>query len=289
MVTQRLVIVTGLSGAGKTQALHSLEDLGFFCVDNLPPALIPKFAELCAQAANKINKIALVVDIRGGEFFDTFFEVLSDLDARGIRCEILFLEASNETLVRRFKESRRRHPLSTYGEVLEGIQEERSRLQDLRGRANKIIDTSNMAVQQLKEVINGIFADGASASGLHITVISFGFKYGIPLDSDLVFDVRFLPNPYYQSNLRPFTGNDAVVRDYVFSSPLTSEFMEKFSDLAQFLIPQYSKEGKTTLMIAVGCTGGMHRSVALANRLGEILSEKNFRVTVRHRDINRSK
>ncbi|MDF9408179.1 MAG: glmZ(sRNA)-inactivating NTPase [Pelotomaculum sp. PtaB.Bin013] len=289
MVTQRLVIVTGLSGAGKTQALHSLEDLGFFCVDNLPPALIPKFAELCAQAANKINKIALVVDIRGGEFFDTFFEVLSDLDARGIRCEILFLEASNETLVRRFKESRRRHPLSTYGEVLEGIQEERSRLQDLRGRANKIIDTSNMAVQQLKEVINGIFADGASASGLHITVISFGFKYGIPLDSDLVFDVRFLPNPYYQNNLRPFTGNDAVVREYVFSSPLTSEFMGKFSDLVQFLIPQYSKEGKTTLMIAVGCTGGMHRSVALANRLGEILSEKNFRVTVRHRDINRSK
>ncbi|MCG9967580.1 RNase adapter RapZ [Pelotomaculum terephthalicicum JT] len=277
-----------MSGAGKTQALHSLEDLGFFCVDNLPPALIPKFAELCAQAANKINKIALVVDIRGGEFFDTFFEVLSDLDAKDIRCEILFLEASNETLVRRFKESRRRHPLSTYGEVLEGIQEERSRLEDLRGRANKIIDTSNMAVQQLKEVINGIFADNACASGLHITVISFGFKYGIPLDSDLVFDVRFLPNPYYQSNLRPFTGNDAVVREYVFSFPLTSEFMEKFSDLVQFLIPQYSKEGKTTLMIAVGCTGGMHRSVTLANRLGEILSEKNFRVTVRHRDINRS-
>lgn len=289
MITQRLVIVTGLSGAGKTQALRSLEDLGFFCVDNLPPALIPKFAELCAQAANKINKIALVVDIRGGEFFDTFFEVLSDLDARGIRCEILFLEASNETLVRRFKESRRRHPLSTYGEVLEGIQEERSRLQDLRGRANKIIDTSNLAVQQLKEVINGIFADSTGVSGPHITVISFGFKYGIPLDSDLVIDVRFLPNPYYQNNLRAFTGNDVVVRDYVNSFSLTSQFMEKFSDLVQFLIPQYSKEGKTTLMIAIGCTGGMHRSVALANRLGEILSSKDFRVTVRHRDINISK
>ncbi|OPY55736.1 MAG: glmZ(sRNA)-inactivating NTPase [Pelotomaculum sp. PtaU1.Bin035] len=285
--TQKLVIVTGLSGAGKTQALRSLEDLGFFCVDNLPPALISKFAELCAQAASKINKIALVVDIRGGEFFDTFFEVLTDLDTRGIRCEILFLEASNETLVRRFKESRRRHPLSLYGEVLDGIQEERSRLQDLRGRANKIIDTSNMAVQQLKEVISGIFADSADTSGLHITVISFGFKYGIPLDSDMVIDVRFLPNPYYQSALRHYTGNDAVVREFVFSSRLTGEFMEKFAGLVEFLIPQYSKEGKTTLLIAIGCTGGMHRSVALANRLGEILVEKDFRVTVRHRDINR--
>jgi len=286
---QKLVVVTGLSGAGKTQALRSLEDLGFFCVDNLPPALIPKFAELCAQAANKINKIALVVDIRGGEFFDTFFEVLADLDTRGIRCEILFLEASNETLVRRFKESRRRHPLSRHGgEVLEGIEEERSRMQDLRGMANKIIDTSNMTVQQLKEVINGIFADSAGAYGLHITVVSFGFKYGIPLDSDLVIDVRFLPNPYYQPALRAFTGNDAAVREFVFNSQLTSEFMERFAGLIEFLIPQYSKEGKTTLMIAIGCTGGMHRSVALANRLGEILREKNFRVTVRHRDINRS-
>jgi len=288
MITQKLVVVTGLSGAGKTQALRSLEDLGFFCVDNLPPALIPKFAELCAQAASKINKIALVVDIRGGEFFDTFFEVLAELDALEIRCEILFLEASNETLVRRFKESRRRHPLSMHGEVLEGIEEERSRLQDLRGRANKIIDTSSMTVQQLKEVISGIFADSAGAYGLHITVVSFGFKYGIPLDSDLVIDVRFLPNPYYQPALRSFTGNETAVREFVFNSRLTGEFMERFTGLVEFLIPQYSKEGKTTLMIAIGCTGGKHRSVALANRLGEILIEKDFRVTVLHRDINRS-
>ncbi|MDD3654541.1 MAG: RNase adapter RapZ [Desulfotomaculaceae bacterium] len=284
-----MIIVTGLSGAGKTQALHCLEDLGFFCIDNLPPALIPKFAELCTQAANKINKIALVVDIRGGEFFDMFFEVLSELDDRGIRCEILFLEASKETLVRRFKESRRRHPISRHGELLDGIEEERGRLQDVRGRANKIIDTSNMSVQQLKEVISGIFADNFGTPGLHITVISFGFKYGIPLDSDLVIDVRFLTNPYYQPDLRTLTGNDREVREYVLNSALAVEFMDKFAGLVEFLIPQYSKEGKTTLMIAIGCTGGMHRSVALANRLGEILLEMDCRVTVRHRDISRSR
>lgn len=287
-VTSKLVIVTGLSGAGRTQALRSLEDLGFFCVDNLPPALMPKFAELCAQAANKINRIALVVDIRGGEFFNTLFEVLADLDSQGIKYEILFLEASDETLVRRFKESRRRHPLSSYGEILDVIQKERTLLQDLRGKANKIIDTSNKSVQQLKEEIESVFAGSADITRLHITVISFGFKYGIPLDSDLVIDVRFLPNPHYQPNLKALTGNDPAVRDFVFESPVTGEFMDKFSGFVEYLIPQYIKEGKTTLMIAIGCTGGMHRSVALANRLGEILTQKDFRVTVRHRDINRT-
>lgn len=288
MVTPRLIIVTGLSGAGKTQAMRSLEDLGFFCVDNLPPTLIPKFAELCAQAASKINKIALAVDIRGGEFFDTLFEVLSEIDNQGIGYEILFLEASDETLVRRYKESRRRHPLSSHGEVLDVIREERNRLQELRGKANKIIDTSNMAVQQLKEEIASVFADTTDNSRLHITVISFGFKFGIPLDSDLVIDVRFLPNPHYEPSLRTFSGNDRVVRDFVFASPVTTEFMQKFVDFVEFLIPHYTKEGKTTLMVAIGCTGGRHRSVALANRLGEILNEKDLRVTVRHRDIKRS-
>lgn len=283
----KLVIVTGLSGAGKTQAVRSLEDLGFFCVDNLPPALIPKFAELCAQAASRINKIALVVDIRGGEFFDTLIGVLADLEGLGIGYEILFLEASNETLIRRFKESRRRHPLSMHGEVLEGIQEERSRLRELRGRANKIIDTSDLTVNQLKEEIAGLFSDDTSASRLFITVVSFGYKYGIPLDSDLVIDVRFLSNPHYEPDLRQLTGNDQAVCDFVFGSPVTEEFMEKFTGFVEFLIPQYIKEGKTTLTIAIGCTGGMHRSVALANRLGEILQEKNYRVTVRHRDVNR--
>jgi UPF0042 nucleotide-binding protein len=283
----KLVIVTGLSGAGKSQAVRCLEDLGFFCVDNLPPALIPKFAELCAQAASRINKIALVVDIRGGEFFDTLFAVLADLDERGLGYEILFLEASNETLVRRFKESRRRHPLSIHGEVLEGIQEERSRLQELKGRANKIIDTSDMTVQQLKEEIALLFADSADARGLYITVMSFGYKFGIPLDSDLVFDVRFLPNPHYVPDLRSQTGNDQAVCDYVFNSTLTADFMEKFTGFVEFLLPQYIKEGKTTLTIAIGCTGGKHRSVALSNRLSEILREKEYRATVRHRDVGR--
>lgn len=286
MATPKLVIVTGLSGAGKTQALRCLEDLGFFCVDNLPPALIPKFAELCAQAASKINKIALVVDIRGGEFFNTLIEDLSNLDVRGIKYEILFLEASDEALVRRFKESRRRHPLSEHGEVLAVIREERSLLRELRGMANRIIDTSDTNVKQLKDIVVSIFSDSTDISRLHITVISFGFKYGIPLDSDLVIDVRFLPNPYYQLSLRPLTGNDPKVRDYVFASPVTGQFMEKFSGLIEFLIPHYIKEGKTTLMIAIGCTGGMHRSVALANRLGEVLNGKELRVTVRHRDTN---
>lgn len=288
MGSLRLIIVTGLSGAGKTQAMRSLEDLGFFCVDNLPPTLIPKFAELCAQAASKINKIALAVDIRGGEFFNTLFEVLAEIDNQGIGYEILFLEASDETLVRRYKETRRRHPLSSHGEVLEVIREERSRLRELRGRANKIIDTSNMTVQQLKEEISSVFADNNANFRLHITVISFGFKFGIPLDSDLVIDVRFLPNPHYEPPLRPFTGNDSIVRDFVFASQVTREFMEKFVDFVEFLIPNYTKEGKTTLMVAIGCTGGRHRSVALANRLGEILNEKDLHVTVRHRDIKRS-
>lgn len=287
MIAPKLVIVTGLSGAGKTQALRSLEDLGFYCIDNLPPALIPKFADLCAQAANKINKIALGVDIRGGEFFNTLFEVLNELNSRGIRYEILFLEASDETLVRRFKESRRRHPLSAHGEVLDVIRQERSLLQDLRGRANKIIDTSGLVPKQLKEEIAAIFADQTGRTGLHITVVSFGYKYGIPLDSDLVIDVRFLPNPHYQPDLRSFTGNDQIVRDFVFRSRVTEKFMDKFIDFVEFLIPEYINEGKTTLMIAIGCTGGMHRSVALANRLGEALGEKKYRVTVRHRDLNR--
>jgi UPF0042 nucleotide-binding protein len=288
VLTPKLVIVTGLSGAGKTQAVRSLEDIGFFCVDNLPPTLIPKFADLCAQAASSINKIALVVDIRGGEFFDTLFEVLADLDARGIRYEILFLEASDETLVRRFKESRRRHPLSMHGEVLEGIREERNRLRELRGRANKIIDTSDLTVLQLKEEINGLFADSTDTSRLFVTIISFGFKYGVPLDSDLVMDVRFLPNPHYDPSLRPFTGNDPAIRDFVFNFPVTAEFTEKFSGLVEFLIPHYIKEGKTTLQIAIGCTGGRHRSVALANQLEKILRAKDFRVAVRHRDIKRA-
>ena len=284
---QRLVVVTGLSGAGKSLALHCLEDLGFFCVDNLPPALISKFVELCANSSDKIDQVAIVADIRGGEFFDALLEVLANLDNALLKCEILFLEASDETLVRRYKETRRRHPLSAHGEVLAGIREERSRLQELRGKANKIIDTTDVPAQQLKGIVLDFFADDETASGLQVTVTSFGYKYGIPLDSDLVFDVRFLANPFYLKELRPLTGKDQAVRDYVFGFALTGEFVEKFFDLIKFLLPLYLNEGKTSLTIAIGCTGGKHRSVALANRLGELLAELGGRVTVFHRDIEK--
>lgn len=284
----RFVIVTGLSGAGKTQAIRGLEDLGFFCVDNLPPSLIPKFAELCAQSDGKVNKIALVVDIRGGGFFDAVYESLESLKELGIKCEILFLEASDETLVRRFKESRRRHPLSDKGSTLEGISRERARLEELKGKAHKLIDTSNLTNRQLKEQITSMYGTTSQEQSLNITVMSFGYKYGIPLDSDLVFDVRFLPNPHYIDELRPLTGNDKQVQNYVLDSPVSKTFMRKFSGLIKFLVPHYIKEGKTSLTIAIGCTGGQHRSVTLANKLAEVLDNKNYNVNKRHRDIEKN-
>ncbi|AEF95346.1 UPF0042 nucleotide-binding protein yhbJ [Desulfotomaculum nigrificans CO-1-SRB] len=287
MTGPKLLIVTGMSGAGKTQAVQSLEDLGYFCVDNLPPALIPKFAELVSQSNGKIDKVALVVDIRGGSFFNQVNEVLSDLGQQGYKYEILFLEASDETLVRRYKESRRRHPLDTHGEVLQVIREERELLREIRGRANKIIDTSNLSNNQLKEQIIAEYGGDKDINRLLITVISFGYKYGIPLDSDLVIDVRFLPNPHYIPELRCLTGNDEPVQKYVTSHDVTREFMEKLTDFVDFLIPHYQNEGKATLMIAIGCTGGMHRSVTLANKLGEVLIQKGYRVNIRHRDIMR--
>ncbi|KNZ68448.1 hypothetical protein Tfer_3026 [Thermincola ferriacetica] len=288
MKDTKLVIVTGLSGAGKTQAIWCLEDLGYFCVDNLPPTLIAKFAELCAQSEGKINKIALVVDIRGGGFFDSINESLENLDRIGIKYEILFLEASDETLVRRFKESRRPHPLRPHGRVLEGIHEERKRLEELRGRAHKIIDTSNLSNKQLKEEIIALFSTAREEAALKITVLSFGFKYGLPMDADLVMDVRFLPNPYYVDSLRPLTGDDKEVQDYVMDSPISRTFLRKYYGLIKFLIPHYIKEGKTSLVIAIGCTGGQHRSVTLANKLGAMLqSDRNY-VVVRHRDIDKN-
>ncbi|MBO8136928.1 MAG: RNase adapter RapZ [Desulfotomaculum sp.] len=278
----RFLIVTGLSGAGKTTAVRILEDLGFFVVDNLPPTLIPKFAELCEHSAAK--KIALVVDIRGREFFDKVFDALQDLDDKNVGYEILFLEASDEVLVQRYKASRRRHPLSG-GEILEDIRAERERLRELRGRANKIIDTSNLSVKELKKEIYSAYGDERQDNDLFITVISFGYKHGIPLDADLVMDVRFLPNPYYVPELRSLTGNDPAVQQHVCSSEVTSEFKDKYAELIEFLIPHYIKEGKATLTIAIGCTGGMHRSVTLANWLGEFLRKKGYKAAVRHRDI----
>ncbi len=285
----RLLIVTGLSGAGKTTVMRCLEDLGFFCVDNLPPDLIPKFAELCAQTGGKIRRVALVIDIRGGEFFSRLVGVLNDLRRQKVPFEVLYLEATNETLVRRFKETRRPHPLSPSGEIVEGIAEERRMMVELRGLANKIIDTSNLTVNQCKQEIANLYGDEGERPRLAITIVSFGYKYGIPLDADLVIDVRFLPNPHYVPELKPLTGFDDDVRNYVFASPVTLDFTERLLGLLEFLIPHYIKEGKTTLTIAVGCTGGCHRSVALVNYLGEQLKKRNqYRVAVRHRDIERT-
>ncbi|RYD07150.1 hypothetical protein N752_00785 [Desulforamulus aquiferis] len=229
-----------------------------------------------------------MVDIRGGAFFNQVIEVLNDLTQQGYKYEILFLEASNETLVRRYKESRRRHPLDNHGEVLQVIQEERELLREIRGRANNIIETSSLTNSQLKgQIVAQYGGDRNDTNSLLITVISFGYKYGIPLDSDLVIDVRFLPNPHYIPELRCLTGNDEPVQKHVLSQDVTKEFMEKLLDFVNFLIPHYQNEGKATLMIAIGCTGGMHRSVTLANKLGDILTERNYRVNVRHRDIMR--
>lgn len=281
-----LVIVTGMSGAGKTEAVRSLEDIGFFCVDNLPPNLISRFLELLAQADPPPKRIALVMDIRGGHFFDSFFESLQYLKDDGFDYEILFLDASDETLVRRFKETRRRHPLSTVGEITEGIMKERARLQDIRGQASKIIDTSELTPPQLKEQIRDLFAHGKSGT-LVITVMSFGFKYGLPLDADTVFDVRFLPNPYYDITLRSKTGEDEVVAEYVMRTPAATAFQRKLSDLLLFLLPWYVAEGKSHFVVAIGCTGGRHRSVALAENLCSTIEEQGYKVTVKHRDKDR--
>jgi len=283
----RIVIITGLSGAGKSQAVRCLEDLGYYCVDNLPPSLLPKFIELCLQSDGKIPRIALVIDIRGGRFFDSLFESLDSLNQQGIYYEILFLEAADEILVRRFKESRRRHPLSPLGRVLEGIAQERQRLEELRGRANKIIDTSNLSVHQLKEQITELFGSRSASSQITLSVTSFGYKYGILMDADLVMDVRFLPNPYYVEGLRELTGTDERVKKFVLGHEVTRSFITQFIQLLKFLIPHYIAEGKTHLGIAIGCTGGQHRSVVMAIEIGEALGEMGYPVLVKHRDRTR--
>lgn len=283
----RFVIVTGLSGAGKTQAIRCLEDLGYFCVDNLPATLIPKFAEACFQTEGKIDKIALVIDIRGGQFFDDLFVSLNFLKEQGFKYEILFLDSSDETLIKRFKESRRKHPLAPDGRILNGIAQERNRLKEVKDRANNIIDTTKLATRELREKIIAIYSEeGQIENELMITVLSFGFKYGIPVDSDLVFDVRFLPNPFYIPELKPFSGNDKPVRDYVFDFDVTKDFVNKLEEMTQFLIPNYLKEGKRQLIISIGCTGGRHRSVAIANETYERLKVHGHKVTIDHRDIN---
>jgi UPF0042 nucleotide-binding protein len=279
------IIITGMSGAGKTEAIRVFEDIGFFCVDNLPPALISKFAELCLQSEGKVDKVALVIDIRG--FFNALFEELASLENKNINYRILFLEASNDSLIRRYKETRRRHPLAQEGRILDAIKLEREKLESIRGKSDKIIDTSQLSINDLKKELKANFTKKELNNKLNISIISFGFKYGMPLDSDLMFDVRFLPNPHYVNSLKDLTGNDREVQDYIFKWPITKKFRKKFFDLIEFLVPQYIKEGKTHLSIAIGCTGGKHRSVTFANELSEFLRNKQYHVITEHRDIDK--
>jgi len=266
-----------------------MEDLGFYCIDNMPPALIPKFAEICFQSQGKIEKVALVIDIRGGDLFNELFNELETLEKTRYSYEILFLEASDEVLIKRYKESRRKHPLSPEGRIIEAIKAERDMLEQVRNRADHIIDTSNLLPQQLKEQLISIFVEGKKYEGIIINIVSFGFKYGIPLDSDLVFDVRFLPNPYYISSLKEHTGKEKEVSEYVLKWPQTKIFVEKLHDMIEFLIPHYIEEGKSQLVISIGCTGGKHRSVTVAETLYNLLSETNHRVLIDHRDIDKDR
>jgi UPF0042 nucleotide-binding protein len=281
----KFLIVTGLSGAGKSLSIKYLEDFGYFCVDNLPPALIVKFAELWSQSKSNTENIALVIDIRGGKFFDKLQASLEELKAAGFDYEILFLEASDDILIKRFKASRRQHPLAVNGRINRGIKAERRKLEHVKSKASFIIDTTNMMPSELKDEMKHIFVDGGASEGINISVVSFGFKYGIPLDADMVFDVRFLPNPYYVESLRKYSGMDEGVRSYVMKWPEAVEFMEKLVDMVEFLIPNFIKEGKSQLVIAIGCTGGRHRSVTMVNMLSQKLKENNHRVITEHRDI----
>lgn len=283
----RFVVISGVSGAGKSQVIKYLEDLGYFCVDNLPPSLIPKFAEICIQSGGKMEKIALVIDVRGGTLLNDLFPGLSALKDAGYSYEILFLEASDEVLVKRYKESRRSHPLAPEGRVLKGIREERKILQEIKNKANHIIDTSNLTTRQLKEKINSIFVEGKNFERMIINVITFGFKYGIPIDCDLVFDVRFIPNPYYIQSMKKLTGKHETVKEYVLKCKETEEFINKLTDMLEFLIPNYIKEGKSQLVIGIGCTGGRHRSVAIGDEIFRILLSKQHMVVIDHRDIDK--
>lgn len=277
-----------MSGAGKSTALKMLEDVGYFCVDNLPFPLITKLSELTSMPSTEINKIAVGVDIRSGNSFSEFENILDELIQAGFQFEILFLDSKDDVLIKRYKETRRNHPLAKEGRLDEGIQKERRKLEDLRKRADYILDTSNMLTRELKTELNKIFVENKEFKNIYVTVCSFGFKYGIPSDADLVFDVRFLPNPYYIEHLRYQTGNDTEIREFVMANESAKEFLQKLKDMVRFLIPNYISEGKHQLVIAIGCTGGKHRSVTLANELYESLGQdENLGIKIEHRDIEK--
>lgn len=285
----RIVIVTGMSGAGKSTALKMLEDMGYFCVDNLPVPLIPKMAELLSVPGSEMNKSALGIDIRSGQNFKMLEEILDELDQENIDYEILYLDSSDDVLIKRYKETRRSHPLAGLGgRVDEGIHREREEITFLKKRADYVIDTSHTLTRELREELYKIFVENKDYKNLYISVESFGFKYGIPKDADLIFDVRFLPNPYYIEELRPMSGNDKEVRDYVMDNETARIFLNKLTDMVEFLIPNYIKEGKMQLIIGIGCTGGKHRSVTLANELYEQLKRSDsYGLRIEHRDIGK--
>jgi UPF0042 nucleotide-binding protein len=284
----RFVIITGLSGAGKSYAIKCLEDLGYFCVDNLPTTLIPTFAELCANSSRGIQAIALGVDVREGEYLVNMVETIEELRSRGHRVDVLFLEASDETLVRRYHETRRRHPLAGEGNVLDGIRAERKALAHLREIANRVIDTTSLTVHQLKDqMVHSYGPQAAKGGGLSVSLVSFGFKHGVPYDADLVFDVRFLPNPHFVDRLRALDGRDPAVEEFVMSFSESRELLSRLEGLLKFLLPLYEREGKAYLTVAIGCTGGRHRSVMLVEALRSFLTGLGLSPIVRHRDLDR--
>lgn len=284
----KFVILTGMSGAGKSTALKMMEDIGYFCVDNLPIALIEKFVELADMPNSELQKVAVGIDIRSGQRLEELQDVLDELRKRGKRFEILYMDSTDAVLVKRYKETRRTHPLAGEERVDKGIKLERSRMEFLRKQADCILDTSNMLTRELKGELEKIFIHNHDYKSLFITIVSFGFKYGIPADADLVFDVRFLPNPYYVEGLRAKTGNDKEIQNFVMQNKESGEFLKRLEDMVKFLIPNYIIEGKTQLVIGIGCTGGKHRSVTLANELYyRMENEKEFGIKIEHRDIQK--
>ena len=283
-----ILIISGLSGAGKSKAGSYLEDMGFYIVDNMPAAMILKFAEFCAGGSGRYDRVALVYDVRTASSFTELFDVLDKLRAMDGACRMLFLEAEPEVIIKRYKETRRRHPLADQTDSLEeAVRRERELMQPVRERADHIIDTSRTSTAQLRGELLRLFGDPEEKGGMTVSVTSFGFKYGLPLDADLVFDVRFMPNPFYIEELRPRTGLDQAVNDYVFSFQQTQDYLKRLKDLLAFSLPLYAEEGKTSLVIAVGCTGGHHRSVAVTHTLAEFIGSQGYQVSENHRDMNR--
>jgi RNase adapter protein RapZ len=281
------VVITGMSGAGKSFAIKCFEDMGYFCVDNLPTTLMPTFADLVARSIQRIHRVALGVDVREGEYLSHLLDAIGELRARRHPVEVLFVEASDEALVRRYNETRRRHPLAAEGQVIAAIRAERKALSHMREIADRVIDTSALTVHQFRDVLVELYAGLKERPGLATTLLSFGFKHGVPIDADLVFDVRFLPNPHFVANLRTLDGRDPAVREFIFHHEESRELLRRLQDLLRFLVPAYQREGKAYLTVAVGCTGGRHRSVAMVEELKPLLDELGVAPSVVHRDLER--